>query len=81
MNLLWALPTHLIAVFAFIKKPKWLEKYFLGVAILSFVLLIGWPLFPQKLHYALIPLVMTIALRSFLQYWIGKQKRAELYYK
>jgi hypothetical protein len=70
MNLLWALPTHLVAVIAFIKQPKWLEKYFLGVAVLSIVLLLTWPLLPQKLHYALIPIEMTIALRSFVQYRI-----------
>lgn len=68
MNLLWALPTHLIAVFAFIKNPKWLEKYFLAIAILSVLLLLTWPILPQKLHYALIPLVMSIGLRSFIQY-------------
>jgi hypothetical protein len=72
MNLLWALPTHLIAVVAFIRQPKWLEKYFLGVAILSILLLITWPVLPQKLHYSLVPIVMTIAIRSFLQYRIRK---------
>ena len=73
MNLLWALPTHLIAVIAFIKKPKWLEKYFLAVAILSVLLLVTWAILPQKLHYSLIPLVMAIGLRSYTQYWIRKQ--------
>jgi hypothetical protein len=70
MNLLWALPTHLVAVIAFTKQPKWLEKYFLGVMVLSILLLLTWPLLPQKLHYALIPIVMTIALRSFVQFRI-----------
>lgn len=73
LNLLWALPTHLIAVFAFIKNSKWLEKYFLVIAILSVLLLFAWPMLPQKLHYALIPLVMSVGLRSFIQYVIRKQ--------
>jgi hypothetical protein len=72
-NLLWALPTHLIAVFAFIKNPKWLKNYFLGVAILCVALLLAWPILPQKLHYALIPFIMAIALRAFTQYQIRKQ--------
>lgn len=72
-NLLWALPTHLVAVIAFIKNPGWLKKYFLAVAILSVILLLAWPIMPQKLHYALIPLVMAIALRAFTQYQIRKQ--------
>lgn len=73
LNLLWAMPTHLIAVIAFIRNPKWLEKYFLVVAITSALLLVNWPFLPQKLHYALIPLVMAIGLRAFTQYLIRKQ--------
>lgn len=72
-NLLWALPTHLVAVFAFIKNPKWLEKYFLAIAALSVLLLFSWPILPQQLHYSLVPLVMTIGLRSFIQYVTRKQ--------
>jgi hypothetical protein len=67
-NLLWALPTHLVAAIALIKKPRWLRQYFLVVAILSALLLALWIFLPQKLHYALIPIVMTITLRSWAQY-------------
>ena len=67
-NLLWAFPTHLIAAFAFIKQPRWLSKYFLVVTGLSIGTLLLWPFLPQKLHYALIPLVLTVAVRSFTQY-------------
>jgi hypothetical protein len=73
MNLLWALPTHLVAVIAFIRKPKWLSTYFLAVAVLCVLLLLTWALLPQKLHYALIPLVMAIGVRSYAQYWVRKQ--------
>lgn len=67
-NLLWALPTHLIAAIAFIKQPRWLSKYFLVVMVISVVTLLTWPMLPQKLHYALVPIVLTMALRSFAQY-------------
>jgi hypothetical protein len=67
-NLLWALPTHLVAAIALVKKPTWLRKYFLAVAILSALLLVFWFFLPQKMHYALIPIVMTIILRSWAQY-------------
>jgi hypothetical protein len=67
-NLLWALPTHLIAVFAFIKQPKLLSKYFFVVMVISLITLVTWPALPQKLHYALIPVVLTIALRSYVQF-------------
>lgn len=73
LNLLWALPTHIIAVIAFIRQPRWLEKYFLVTLILNVVLLISWPLLPQKLHYALIPIVMTSAVRAATQYWVRRR--------
>ena len=72
-NLLWALPTHIVAVFAFIGQPKWLRSYFLLVALLTGLLLITWPLLPQKLHYALIPFVIAIGVRSFTQYRLRRQ--------
>lgn len=74
-NLLWALPTHLVAVIAFIRQPKWLEKYFLTVLILSGLLLMAWPVIPQKLNYALVPLVLAIGLRSYTQYQVRKSVR------
>lgn len=72
-NLLWALPTHLIAAFAFFRQPRWLASYFLGVSILCVVLLVTWPVLPQMLHYSLIPLVMAIGVRSFTQFRVRQQ--------
>ena len=73
LNLLWALPTHIFIVFAFIKNPKWLKDYFLAVAVLSALLLASWPILPQKIHYSLIPFVMAIGIRCFTQYQIRKR--------
>jgi hypothetical protein len=72
-NLLWALPTHLVAVIAFIRQPKWLTNYFLFVTILMIALLMAWPLLPQMLHYALIPIILTAGLRAFIQFKMRKQ--------
>lgn len=69
-NILWALPTNLIVVFAFIKQPRWLQHYFLATAIISFVLIVFWFELPQKMHYSLMPLVIAIAIRSFVEYRI-----------
>ncbi|MFZ6010527.1 MAG: DUF4105 domain-containing protein [Bacteroidota bacterium] len=74
-NLLWALPTHLVAVIAFVKQPRWLEKYFLGVALITIILLLSWVMLPQKLHYGLVPLAMTVALRAGVQYQLRKENR------
>ncbi len=67
-NLLWALPTHLIAVIAFYKSPKWLKRYFLITAVIAALTLILWPVLPQKLNYSLVPLVMALCLRALTQY-------------
>lgn len=67
-NLMWALPTNLVAVVAFYKNPKWLKKYFLTVAIVAAATLVLWPILPQQLNYFLIPFVMALLVRAGLQY-------------
>jgi hypothetical protein len=74
MNLLWAMPLNLVAVIAFIKNPRWLEKYFFAVAILSALLLISWIMLPQKLNHSLVPLVIAILVRSFVQYLLRRNR-------
>lgn len=74
-NIVWALPSHLIAVIAFGRQPRWLEKYFLSVAFLCGLLLVLWPVIPQKMNYALIPLVVAIGIRAFTQYRVRKLVR------
>lgn len=71
-NLLWALPFNFFIVFAFIKRPSWLEKYFVGVFVLEVILLLTWMVLPQQLNYALIPLAVSLALRAFMQYRLRK---------
>lgn len=67
-NLLWALPTHIFAVIALIKKPAWLKRYFLVVFLLCALTLIFWFVLPQKLNYTLIPLVVALCIRGFTQF-------------
>jgi hypothetical protein len=73
-NLLWAFPAHLVAAIALFRSPSWLQKYFLYATILLAATLITWPVLPQKLPYALIPLVIAMAARAFGQFYIRKQK-------
>jgi hypothetical protein len=70
MNLLWALPTHLIlAILLFRKHPSaWLKYYFLAVILISALLLISWAWLPQLMLNALIPLVLGLSLRSWI--WV-----------
>ncbi len=72
-NLLWAVPTHLIAAVALMNSSAWLKRYFLCTAVLAIITLLSWPVLPQMLHYALIPLAATLGMRGFAQfYWRNK---------
>ncbi|MBI1769111.1 MAG: DUF4105 domain-containing protein [Bacteroidetes bacterium] len=67
-NLLWAVPTHVVAALALLRKqnPKWLKGYFMLTAILSALLLGLWYVLPQSLNVFLIPVVGMILLRALV---------------
>jgi hypothetical protein len=69
-NLLWALPTNLIAGFLLLRKnkPKWLALYFQFAAVLSIIILISWKLLPQQLTVYLIPLIVALMVRYLLNW-------------
>lgn len=73
-NLLWALPTHVVAVVAFTRKKKWLINYFLAVFLLEAIVLLFWWALPQQLNISLIPVVIILLLRALLQYSLRKQE-------
>ena len=73
-NLLWALPTHVVAVVAFVRKKRWLINYFLAVFLLEAIVLIFWWALPQQLNTSLIPVVIILLLRALLQYALRKQE-------
>ena len=66
LNIIWALPTHVIM--AFLLLPKWrsdfVRKYFLATAIIAMLSVMAWVFLPQRLNPSLIPLVLAIALRA-----------------
>jgi hypothetical protein len=72
-NLLWALPTHVIALVAFARAKRWLVNYFLAVFLLEGLVLLFWWALPQQLNIFLVPLVITLLLRALLQYALRKQ--------
>lgn len=65
-NLLWALPTNLVAAFVVHKKLGWVKKYFSVVFWLTLLLLAAWFFLPQRMNNGFLPLVFTIALRSWI---------------
>ncbi|MCF6241013.1 MAG: DUF4105 domain-containing protein [Bacteroidales bacterium] len=66
-NLLWALPPHFFIAFLLLmkKKPAFLKYYFLITGSLAILIFPFWWLIPQVLDYAIIPLLLIIALRSY----------------
>jgi hypothetical protein len=67
MNILWALPSHVVIVFFLRKNPAWLRYYFGITAGICLLLLLFWWTLPQQLHYALIPLVIAIGTRALVR--------------
>ncbi|MBD1397398.1 DUF4105 domain-containing protein [Pontibacter sp. JH31] len=73
-NLLWALPTHVIAA-AFVGMrvlPNWVEKYLLATTLLAGLTLLLWFVWPQQLHAAVFPVVLALGLRAAYMVWAAK---------
>lgn len=68
LNLLWANPFHLMAIFFLsVKRPRqWVKMYLRINLIVLVALLIVWPFLPQALPWAIYPVVLALALRLFL---------------
>lgn len=65
-NILWAVPIHLIAAFALLRKntKRWLNWYLALLIPFSLLLIIFWKLIPQDLNEGFIPIVFLIVVRS-----------------
>ena len=72
INLLWAIPTHIIAVFFIRKKYSWVKYYFLVTAILALILAIGFPWWSQRMNSAVLPILGIIIFRGFYLFQIRK---------
>ncbi len=75
-NILWALPTHAVAVFLLRieRYQPFLTRYFRFTAVLYLLILIFWAFLPQDLHQSLIPFILTLLLRAFyVSYDLGKK--------
>lgn len=77
LNILWAIPFHLPLVF-FVSKERFrnfFKIYFKVAAYWYCVVLLIWAILPQPLHQSLVPLVLTLVLRSFfISYDLRKQQ-------
>lgn len=75
-NVAWAWPTHFFAAMFLVlsPRPRWVKLYFLLAAIGAGLLLLLWPVVPQDLHEALIPVLLIIIIRSAFNSLIGVAK-------
>ena len=67
-NLLWAIPTHAVAVILLLKKQynSFLKKYFIVAGIISAATLLCWSFLPQQLNVFLVPFVVGLGIRAFI---------------
>lgn len=64
-NILWALPTHIVAAFLLYRKKSWIQKYFQIVFWMSMALAVTWFFIPQQLNNAVGPIILLIIIRSY----------------
>jgi hypothetical protein len=64
-NLIWALPTNLVAAFFLWRNPVWLSRYFYIVFFISAFVLAAWFWLPQEINIAIAPLVLLLLFRYF----------------
>ncbi len=71
LNVLWALPTHVVVAFFILKKkkPSFLKLYFLIVGIYNLLIIATWSTIPQEFDLAILPLILTLSIRYLSAYW------------
>ncbi len=62
-NLLWALPTNIIAVLFLWRNPAWLRNYFYLAFAVTAITMIFWFWLPQELNISLAPFVLLMLYR------------------
>lgn len=63
-NVVWALPTHLLAAFFIQKNTLVVKRYFAATAVICAAFLLALPFVPQAMNIAFIPLILLAGLRA-----------------
>lgn len=66
-NVLWAIPTHAVMAFFIPGSRPFVKKYFAITAVLSALIIITSPFFPQGMNSAFFPLIALAGIRSAYQ--------------
>ena len=65
LNILWALPTHVVVAFFINSRKAWVRKYFGFTTILMIIVLASWYFLPQQMNNELNPLLLLLTFRSY----------------
>lgn len=66
-NMLWAWPIHILAIpFLWIERIR--KPYFMAYGIVLLLTLLSFPILPQMLHMAIIPIVLIGLVRSWVNW-------------
>ena len=68
-NMLWAWPTHFIIIWMLSRTKNRVQGYMRVCAISLVVVILGWYFWPQALNVALLPIVLTLLVRSAWWGW------------
>lgn len=77
-NLLWAWPTHFIVIWMLSSKKNRVKGYMRTCAISLVIVILGWYFWPQELNMALLPVVLTLLVRSAWWGWNPAAERVEV---
>lgn len=69
-NLIWANPLHLIVplVVCWSKLKRKLNRFYLGMAIIMFGMMLFWFVLPQQFNPAFTPVILVLGMRYFMLY-------------
>ena len=83
LNVLWAFPLHfpVALVLASRSQTDFLKYYFLTFAVLLVIIAVFWKIFPQDYHPAVLPIVLTLALRAGYIYYVAPLVKRENPYR
>lgn len=69
LNLLWALPTHLL-FFWRRTRTEWIENYYMGVGCIAALTILFWFFLPQQLPVAALPIAGLVLVKSlWRRFW------------
>jgi hypothetical protein len=74
LNILWAMPLHLVFIPFYLKGKKIAITWFKIIAVLNVLLLLTWAWLPQQLNVFLIPVVIALAIRAWRIGWFSYEK-------